>query len=352
MNLLVRPPRLPAAAPPTSDGVAFGPPEPASATQRETLELLILLLPGFSHLSLASVLEPLRCANEVAGREFFRWRLAGRGAGPVPSASGVAVCAATSFANEKSRLFGRPVPKAVFLCAGLEAETRGAAELHGLLRACARQGIPLCGLGGGTWVLAESGLLTDAKCTIHWKQMAALSEAHGDLEISDALYVTDGRITSCAGEFAAFDLVLGMVQDLCGPKVAQDVCRLLMADRWRDGQSRQAVPLGLKPGCTSEKLMRAIRLMERTLDSPLSMRAIARETGVSPRQIERLFERYLATTPRRYYLSLRLERARQLILQTALPITTIALSCGFEAASHFSKCFRERYGLPPNRLRG
>jgi len=323
----------------------------AAMPGQAALDVVVLILPGFSHLSLASVLEPLRCANEVAGRELFRWRLVAAEGGQVASATGISVCATSDFASERTALFGNCAPWAVFICAGTEVEGHVTGELRGLLRAYSRQRVPLLGLGTGAWALAASGLLVDGRCTIHWKRMAALAETYGNLEISDALYVTDGRITSCAGEFAAFDLVASMMQSLCGDELTRDVCRLLMADRWRDGESRQATPVGLRLGSTSAALIHAIRLMERNLEVPLSMCAISRETGLSRRQLERLFEKHLSTTPWRYYVSLRLDKARQLIVQTGLPITAIAISCGFVTSSHFSKSFRTRFGFSPNSLR-
>lgn len=322
-----------------------------TAVIQNALDVVVLVLPGFSHLSLASVLEPLRCANEVAGNELFRWRLVSPQGGAVASATGISLGATSDFSTERASLFHNVAPWAVFICAGTEVESHVTGELRGLLRAYSRQRIPLLGLGTGAWALAESGLLADSRCTIHWKRMAALGETYRGLEISDALYVTDGHITSCAGEFAAFDLIASMMQSHCGDELIRDVCRLLMADHWRDGASRQATPVGLRLGNISTALVHAINLMERNLEFPLTMAAISRENGLSRRQLERLFEKHLSTTPWRYYVDLRLDKARQLVVQTGIPITAIAISCGFVTASHFSKCFRDRYGASPNSLR-
>jgi transcriptional regulator GlxA family with amidase domain len=88
--------------------------------------------------------------------------------------------------------------------------------------------------------------------------------------------------------------------------------------------------------------------MEDNIEKPLSLEDIARSTGLSRRQIERLFRRHLDCVPKRYYLELRLRRARELLLQTAMPIVDVTTSCGFKSPPHFSRCYRARYGHPPS----
>ncbi|MER9191510.1 helix-turn-helix domain-containing protein [Mesorhizobium australicum] len=101
----------------------------------------------------------------------------------------------------------------------------------------------------------------------------------------------------------------------------------------------------------AKKLLRILQLMEKNVEEPLSLRDISRRAELSRRPIERLFERHLSTTPWQHYLSLRLTKARQLIEMTAMPITDVAIACGFVSGSHFSKCFREHFKILPSRLR-
>ena len=83
----------------------------------------------------------------------------------------------------------------------------------------------------------------------------------------------------------------------------------------------------------------------------LALDRIARATGLSRRQIERLFKRHLNCVPKRYYLEMRLRRARELLLQTAMPIMDITTACGFQSPPHFSKCYRMQFGYPPSEER-
>ncbi len=83
----------------------------------------------------------------------------------------------------------------------------------------------------------------------------------------------------------------------------------------------------------------------------MSVTAIAARASLSSRQLERLFRKYLGQAPTRYYLGLRLERARHLLLQTSMPILSIGLACGFVSASHFSKCYSEHFSRTPSQER-
>ena len=97
--------------------------------------------------------------------------------------------------------------------------------------------------------------------------------------------------------------------------------------------------------------MEAVSLMEANIEEPLNLDVLADCVGVSRRQLERLFNRYLHRAPSRYYMELRLSRARLLLLQTSLPLIDVAISCGFTTAPHFSKCYSDVYGRPPSNER-
>ena len=87
--------------------------------------------------------------------------------------------------------------------------------------------------------------------------------------------------------------------------------------------------------------------MEANIEELISLDEIASHVGLSRRQLERLFQKYLHCVPTRYYMRLRLMHARQLLLQTSMPIVDIAFASGFVSTPHFSKCYREYFGIPP-----
>ncbi|WP_245271273.1 GlxA family transcriptional regulator [Mesorhizobium sp. LNJC384A00] len=300
---------------------------------------------------MSSFIDPLRYANRLSGRDRFRWRLISDDGTPVMCASGVRVCVDASLDEEAKLLKSKRLPEGIVVCTGEGIEQYHSAPLVALLRFCARRNVRLYGLGTGAWVLAAAGLLSDTRCTIHWDTMAAFSETFEGLNLTDALFVEQKGIVTCAGEFAAFDLAISSVEHRCGSDVARSVCRFLTADQWREGESCQSAPLGLRFSGASEKLIRIIRIMENSVDEPLTIRAIAQEQGLSCRQIQRLFLHHLKATPMRYYLLLRMARARQLLELTDMSVLQVAIACGFVSSSHFSKCFRDHFGESPSSLR-
>jgi len=127
--------------------------------------------------------------------------------------------------------------------------------------------------------------------------------------------------------------------------------RRMTSGAWRPISSPQRIPLATRIGGSQPKLTDAVSLMEANIEEPLSTDDIAYYVGVSRRQLERLFKQYLSTVPSKYYLSLRLARARQLLQQTSKSIVQIGLACGFSSGPHFSSTYRSHFGITPREER-
>ncbi|MER8396367.1 GlxA family transcriptional regulator [Mesorhizobium sp. M1340] len=322
----------------------------AIEAQADQYRIVILVLPGFSQLSLSSFVDPLRLANSVSCRSFFKWMVASLDGEPVECASGLGVSVGSDFSGVGQAIQAGSYPDMVIVCAGERVEKQASAPLFNLLRLCRRHRVSITALGTATWLLAEIGMLDDAACTIHWDKRAALCETFGRLRVTDQLFVRDVHIVTCAGEFACFDLVMQLISEYLGREAAISVCRHANAGYWRSDDDRQWTINAEETGIC-KPLAEVIRIMDDHIEDPLPLRDIARCVGRSQRQIERLFARSLSASPMRYYLHLRLSRAKRLIEQTELPVVEIAVACGFASASHFSKCFRQVYGLNPTACR-
>jgi transcriptional regulator GlxA family with amidase domain len=133
-----------------------------------------------------------------------------------------------------------------------------------------------------------------------------------------------------------------------GLRISQQVSEQFVLERVRSSDDRQYVPLRAQVGSSHRGMIQVAELMEENIEKPLSLEHIARSTGLSRRQIERLFRRHLDCVPKRYYLEMRLRRARELLLQTAMPIMDVTTSCGFKSPPHFSRCYRAQFGYPPS----
>ena len=298
------------------------------------------LIPSFSMLAFTSALEPLRAANRLAGRDLYRWSLISPDGAPASSSSGVQVIADYGPDNA-------PALANLVVVGGLNAHSYNDKRVIAWLRREARQGARIGALSTGTFVLAKAGLLEGYRCTIHWEGLAAFNEAYPELQCTAELFEIDRNRFTCSGGTAALDLMLSLIAVENGRDLAIQVAEQFIHERIREQHDNQRMTLRSRLGISHPKLLNVIELMENNIEEPLSRAELARLTGLSTRQLERLFQKYLGRTPTRYYLELRLYRARILLTQTAMSVLDIALACGFVSASHFSKCYREFFFKSP-----
>jgi len=236
----------------------------------------------------------------------------------------------------------------VFVVGGVQVEQATTPAILGTLRRLAQRHVSLGSLCTGGYALAKAGLLDKYRAVIHWENMTALREEFPRVVFSDQLFVIDRDRYTCTGGVAPLDLMLHIIKQHQGRDIAPLISEQFILDRIRNDQDRQHIPLQARVGLFHENLIEAAALMEANIEEPLSLDEIASLVGVSRRQIERLFKRYVGQVPTRYYLDMRLRRARELLLQTAMSIMQVAVACGFQSPPHFSKCYRMLFGHTPS----
>jgi transcriptional regulator GlxA family with amidase domain len=214
-----------------------------------------------------------------------------------------------------------------------------------------RRGLDIGAMCTGSHILARAGLLDGHRCTIHWENLASFVEDFPDVEVTAELFEIDRHRFTCSGGTAAIDLMLNVISRQHGHELAAAVADQLMHERIRDEHDHQRMSLPARLGVRHPKLLSVIELMEQNLEEPMSRAELAGRAGLSTRQLERLFRKYLSRSPARYYLELRLHKARLLLLQTNMSVIDVALACGFVSASHFSKCYRDFFGRTPRKER-
>ena len=302
---------------------------------------VFLTLPNYSMIALGNAVEPLRMANLLSGQEAYEWA--------ITSLNGVAVAASNGLAMSPTvslEQIGRP--DILFVCGGIGVRDAVSPALLSALRRLADQRLALGALCTGGYALARAGLLDRYQATIHWENLSALREEFPRVLISDQLFTIDRNRYTCSGGVAPLDLMLHLIETKLGADLARRVSEQFIVERVRSDRDRQYVPLRAQVGVAHQSLIKVAELMESNVENPLSLEDIADQTGLSRRQIERLFKRHLGQVPKRYYLELRLRRARELLLQTAMPIMDITTACGFQSPPHFSKCYRRQFGYPPS----
>jgi transcriptional regulator GlxA family with amidase domain len=236
----------------------------------------------------------------------------------------------------------------LFVVGGVQVEKATTPAVLGFLRRLAQRHVSLGSLCTGGYALAKAGLLDKYRAVIHWENMTALREEFPRVVFSDQLFVIDRDRYTCTGGVAPLDLMLHIIKQHQGRDIAPLISEQFILDRIRNDQDRQHIPLQARVGLFHENLIEAAALMEANIEEPLSLDEIASLVGVSRRQIERLFKRYVGQVPTKYYLDMRLRRSRELLLQTAMSIMEIAVACGFQSPPHFSKCYRMLFGHTPS----
>jgi transcriptional regulator GlxA family with amidase domain len=314
-------------------------------TSDETRRIGIVLVPDFALASFSMVIEPLRIANRLSGRKLYDWSLLSAEGGPVLSSAGIEL-ATSAIAETRDTLYDL-----AFVCAGFHPERFRPAGVLNWLRRHHRLGRMVGAVSTGTFVLARAGLLDDHRCTVHWDFRSALAELYPNLEVTDDLFVMDRGIVTSAGSIAALDLMLRLIAEQHSLAFSKAVAEQFVHARARNPAEQQRGDLIHRLGSAKPLLIAAVKRMEETLDRPLSPADLARELGLSQRQLERHFRHELGRTPLAYHRDLRLDQARRLLSQTSLPVTEIALSCGFGSPSHFAQLYRTRFGKLPNEER-
>lgn len=299
-----------------------------------------LLVPQFSMMAFSSAVEPLRVANRLAGRQLFDWRAWSADGEPVKASNGWPI----PVEGPLSALTDIPT---LIVCSSFEPDEGATRSTLASLRRLARRGTEIGALDTGAWILAAAGLLAGQRVTMHWEAAPGFAEAFPDIEISEALFEVAGQHFTCAGGTAALDLMLDMIARKHGQALAVAVSEQFIHDRLRDRHDRQRMSLPKRLGVGNGKLIRVVAAMEANLETPLGARSLATLSGVSGRQLERLFRAQLKDTPSNYYLRLRLERARQLLRQTDMSVMEIAMACGYSSASCLSRSYRTHFAVTP-----
>jgi transcriptional regulator GlxA family with amidase domain len=330
----------------SGNGAGHGGTEPARALRApiasagKTTHTALLLLPNFSLMSVIAAIDVMRHANRLSRKELYQWYTYSADGGAVRASNGLVLTA------EKIPENG-PALDNVFVCGGFNPERFKDPAVFRWLRNGARRGVRLGATTTGAYVLARAGLMDGYACTIHWENAASFASDFPDIELRNNLYVIDRDRFTCSGATATLDMFLHMVSEEHGSGLAIGIAEELQVDRIRSSVDEQARAYRVAVLHRSQKLAAAIAAMEGNLDTPLAVNELADRAGLTRRQLHRLFRHHTHMSPREYYRDLRLRHARLMLMNTITPILEIAVATGFTTHSHFTKCYRQRFGVSP-----
>lgn len=309
------------------------------------VRLLVIVTPGFNLSATMAFIDPFRAVNYLEGAQRFRWILAATGKTCLAS-NGVSVDTAELEACTGDTF------DIVVVSSSWTPENAATPPLLTALRKWARQGSVMGALDTGAFILANAGLLKGRAATVHYEHIDALKELHPGIDVTEDIFVQDEKGFSCCGGMASADVALHLIAAHLGEAVASAAARYVFQPSLRPGNTSQN-PTGSDPMGRNvpDSVKRAIRIMEANLEEAVSVAEICAQMKMSQRQLDRLFQRYVGRSPVIYYRDIRLDRARGLVTQTDMRLAEVALASGFASPVHFSRAYRDRFGVPPRKDR-
>ncbi|MBU6266756.1 MAG: GlxA family transcriptional regulator [Sphingomonadales bacterium] len=306
--------------------------------------IVFALVEEFTHIAFACGVEPLRIANLVSGQALYSWTFASADGRTATASNGAVTLVNHGFDS-------LPRCDRLLVISGINVRQ---AKLQGLIAALRRarsHGTPIGALCSGAYVLAKAGFLDGMAAAVHWEYHDGFMEEFPDVNLVRNVFVADQAFVTASGGTAAADLMLHLIEREHGYDLAVAVADQMVYNAVRGSTAEQRVSLQSRNGIRSPHLISAIETMRNNLHAAIAPAEIAANLGISTRQLERLFVRHLNTSPKKYFMEMRLERARHLLLQTENGITDIALACGFTNVGHFGRVYRAAFGVSPARQR-
>ena len=309
-----------------------------------TETFVFYLVEDYTHMAFSCAVEPLRIANWVTGKTLYDWKFASENGETVTSSNGVVSLVHHSFDD-------RVKSDRLFVISGLNTKENISKKLVSALRRERSHGAQIGALCSGAYVLAKAGFLKNQRAALHWEYHDSFMEEFPDVNLVRNVFVPDEKFVTASGGTAAADLMLSLIAETHGIGLSVAVADQMVYNSVRESTAEQKVSLQARHGMRNPHLARAIARMSERIEEPISTASIADEVGISTRQLERLFGRYLNCSPSKYYLDLRLQKARNLLLQSECSVTEVSVATGFKSTAHFARVYRVSFGVPPGEQR-
>ena len=307
-----------------------------------TIKIGFVLFDQFSNLCLANCLEPLRAANTFSSRKIYQWELLTLSGAAVESSSGMPVLPKAALSDAGGWDY-------LFVLASYGYQNHDSTLVRQALHRASSKAATVVGLDTAPWLLASAGLLDGRRATVHWDVIDSFAETFLSLDIEQRRVVYDGNRVTCAGAMSALDLTLTLIAEHLGQAMRLDIAHLFMQpDTTRDRRQRAGRDDPQLRDPPANRLIRdAVQVMRDTTETPLSLAQLAKVVSCPAKTLERRFKASLHAPPGKVYRHLRLSKAAQLIETTTLPVAEIALRCGYDSPSAFTRAFKARYGITP-----
>jgi transcriptional regulator GlxA family with amidase domain len=293
---------------------------------------------------LTSAIEPLRAANEITGTKTFDWSVVGEDKSAVISSANVRFDPDYGLAELADC-------EGLYVLSSPTAHFQNAQSVNAKLRRMVRDGKRIGGFSGGVFPLARSGILENKKCSVHWVYEAAFKNEFSKVEATDRVITIDGNTETASGSAAVFDLMLLHIEKKLGADIMTEVACWFQHPYVRDDNVAQRIPThqsnntqDMLPPTVAE----AVKLFSEHVEEPLRVADVAALVNTSTRQLDRAFQRATGQSPLKYYRTIRLEKARQMVMYSSDPIAEIALAVGFSSSGPLVRYYKQAFGITPS----
>lgn len=317
-------------------------------SEKKPIMIGFVLLKHFSMVAFTGAVDALVTANLVQTEKLFDYATLSMEGPSVTSDLGIEIATGTSIEEQLQHASAHF--DVVIVCGGYRCQLSEQNKLTDYLKSCHKQDAYLGGLWNGAIALAHAGLTNNTRIAIHPDNHPYVREHFQDTVIAKETSVLDGRILSCSGPVSALAMTLSLVEHLQDSRIARAAKEILTCDQLSESTVTPITKLA-DDGKYPDSLKKVLELMRSNIEEPLTLEELLHYASVSRRQLERLFQNHLETSPSRYYLELRITYARRLLQQTNKPIIEVAIASGFVSSSHFSNCFKDYFGVAPSNFR-
>ena len=305
----------------------------------KTIKVGFILIPGFAMTSFSLAIEALTATNRVSDCPLYEYIACSPDLieGELVLSSSQLQVATTATLDQGLAC------DIVIVCAYQEAPSYQHAYLQRKLFAAHEMGKTVVGISCGAFILARAGLVDRSVCTLVPDYRRLFSELFPAATIQNSIFTVQERLLTSAGGTSTLDMMLYLIGTHQGIELIRLVARQFMQDRVRTHEQIDMTQRHLGLRIKSVVLGNAVEMMERHVEEPLTIAELANKVGTTPRNLAVVFSKHLQTTPGRYYLEMRLRVAKEMLTQTDLNLSNIALATGFKTQSHFSRSFRAKY---------
>lgn len=307
----------------------------------EARDFHFLLLPEVTMLAFSAAVEPLRIANQLTERCLYRWHIISEDGAPVRCSNGVQI-------TVDGGLTATNPGDSIFVCSGTDGYLAASSRTLSWLREQSRHGRSIGGVCTGAFSLARAGLLNDKRFTLHWESQPVFRERFPTLSPTNYIYCRDGQITTCGGGNACSDLFLGLIEEHYGSGLATKVAEMCLHGLPRGKDKKQRLSVAAEIGVRNPRLSAIVQDMRTSFSEEMCLDDLSVKHKLSRRQLERLFQKYLGTSPAAELRDIRVDHAHSLISETEMSMMAVAMACGFQSPGALRKAYRQRFGVSPS----